>query len=61
MLGGLAAGLGLAWLAHSLGFGEAFGNILMVALIAMLAMGLIGWFMRRRVPVIEPEGKHTTG
>jgi len=51
MLGGLAAGLGLAWLAHSLGFGEAFGNILMVALIAMLAVGLIGWFMRRRVPV----------
>ena len=51
MLGGLAAGLGLAWLAHSLGFGEAFGNILMVALIAMLAIGLIGWFMRRRVPV----------
>ena len=24
MLGGLAAGLGLAWLAHSLGFGEEF-------------------------------------
>jgi hypothetical protein len=29
MLGGLAAGLGLAWLAHSLGMGEAFGNMLM--------------------------------
>jgi hypothetical protein len=29
MLGGLAAGLGLAWLASSLGLGEAFGNILM--------------------------------
>ncbi len=29
MLGGLAAGLGLAWLAHSLGMGEAFGNVLM--------------------------------
>lgn len=33
MLGGLAAGLGLAWLAHSLGMGEAFGNMLMVLLI----------------------------
>jgi hypothetical protein len=29
MLGGLAAGLGLAWLASSLGLGEAFGNLLM--------------------------------
>jgi hypothetical protein len=27
MLGGLAAGLGLAWLAHSLGLGAGFGNI----------------------------------
>lgn len=47
MLGGLAAGLGLAWLAHSLGFGEAFGNVLMFALLAMVAVGVIGWLMRR--------------
>ena len=33
MLGGLAAGLGLAWLASSLGMGEAFGNIMMALLI----------------------------
>ena len=31
MLGGLAAGLGLAWLAHSLGLGAAFGKILLIA------------------------------
>ena len=56
MLGGLAAGLGLAWLAHSLGFGEAFGNILMVALFSMLAIGVIGWLMRRRMqqPAQQP-------
>ena len=48
MLGGLAAGLGLAWLAHSLGLGEAFGQVLMVALLAMLAMMAIGLFMRSR-------------
>ncbi|MCX8520532.1 MAG: Tim44-like domain-containing protein [Rhodoferax sp.] len=48
MLGGLAAGLGLAWLAHSLGMGEAFGQFLMVALLAMGVMLLIGWFMRKR-------------
>lgn len=48
MLGGLAAGLGLAWLAHSLGFGEAFGNILMMALLAMVVMAVIGMIMRAR-------------
>ena len=51
MLGGLAAGLGLAWLAHSLGFGEAFGNVLMVMLLAMVAMAVIGMILRRRAPV----------
>ena len=48
MLGGLAAGLGLAWLAHSLGMGEAFGNVLMFMLVAMAVMALIGMFMRRK-------------
>ncbi len=48
MLGGLAAGLGLAWLAHSLGFGEAFGNVLLVMLLAMVAIAVIGMVMRRR-------------
>jgi len=50
MLGGLAAGLGLAWLAHSLGFGEAFGNVLMVMLLALVVMAVIGMFLRRRAP-----------
>ncbi len=50
MLGGLAAGLGLAWLAHSLGFGAEFGQLLMFALIAMGVVLLIGFFMRRRAP-----------
>ena len=48
ILGGLAAGLGLAWLAHSLGMGEAFGNMLMFALLAMVAVGVIGYFLRSR-------------
>ncbi|MBI5275529.1 MAG: Tim44 domain-containing protein [Burkholderiales bacterium] len=48
MLAGLAAGLGLAWLAHTLGFGEAFATILMVALLALLVMGVIGFVMRSR-------------
>jgi predicted lipid-binding transport protein (Tim44 family) len=48
MLGGLAAGLGLAWLASSLGMGEAFGQILMFGMLAMGVMMLIGFFLRRR-------------
>jgi predicted lipid-binding transport protein (Tim44 family) len=35
MLGGLAAGLGLAWLASSLGLGAEFGQFLMFALLAL--------------------------
>jgi len=49
MLGGLAAGLGLAWLASSLGMGEAFGNIMMALLIGAVVLALIGWFMRKRM------------
>lgn len=48
MLGGLAAGLGLAWLASSLGLGEAFGNILMMLLIGAAIVFIIGMFMRAR-------------
>jgi predicted lipid-binding transport protein (Tim44 family) len=48
MLGGLAAGLGLAWLASSLGLGEAFGQIMMFGLLALGLMMLFGFIMRRR-------------
>ena len=48
MLGGLAAGLGLAWLAHSLGLGEAFGQVLMFGLLAFAVMLAVSWFMRSR-------------
>ena len=49
MLGGLAAGLGLAWLASSLGMGEAFANIMLALLIGMVVLAAVGWFMRRRM------------
>lgn len=48
MLGGLAAGLGLAWLASSLGLGAEFGQFLMFGLLALVIMVAVGWFMRRR-------------
>ena len=50
MLGGLAAGLGLAWLAHSLGFGAGFGQFMLIALLVLVAMMAVGWFMRSRKP-----------
>ena len=48
MLGGLAAGLGLAWLANSLGMGEAFGQFMLFALLALVVMAAVGWFLRSR-------------
>jgi predicted lipid-binding transport protein (Tim44 family) len=47
MLGGLAAGLGLAWLASSLGLGGAMANIMMFALLAIVAVVVIGFVMRK--------------
>lgn len=47
MLGGLAAGLGLAWLASSLGLGGAFGQIIMFALLALVVMVVVGFIMRK--------------
>jgi predicted lipid-binding transport protein (Tim44 family) len=43
MLGGIAAGLGLAWLAHSLGLGAGFGNILLIGLLVLAAV--VAWRM----------------
>ena len=48
LLGGLAAGLGLAWLASALGLGEEFGTVLMLLLLGLLAMAVIGAIMRSR-------------
>lgn len=57
MLGGLAAGLGLAWLASSLGFGEAFAQFLLFALIGVVVMVVIGMVMRRRAaPAMAYQG-----
>ena len=50
MLGGLAAGLGLAWLASSLGLGEAFGQILLFGLLALAVMAVVGMILRKRAP-----------
>lgn len=47
-LAGLAAGLGLAALASHLGFGEELANFMMIALLAMIVIGAIAFFMRKK-------------
>lgn len=54
MLGGLAAGLGLAWLAHSLGLGEGMGQLLLLVVLAVVAVGVIRWLLGRRSPAATP-------
>ncbi len=46
-LAGLAAGLGIAALMSHLGMGEAFGNFLMLALLAVAAIFLVRFLMNR--------------
>jgi predicted lipid-binding transport protein (Tim44 family) len=48
MLGGVAAGLGLAWLAHSLGMGAGFANFLLILLLGVAVMAVIGMVRRAR-------------
>ncbi len=48
MLGGLAAGLGLAWLASALGFGPELAQFMLFALLALVVMGVVGFIMRSR-------------
>ena len=49
-IAGLAAGLGIAALMSHLGMSEAFGNFLMIALLAMLAVVAVRFFLRRAGP-----------
>ncbi len=47
-IAGLAAGLGLAALASHFGFGEELANFMMIALLAMVVIAAIGFFMRKK-------------
>ncbi|QEA14062.1 Tim44 domain-containing protein [Comamonas flocculans] len=46
MLGGLAAGLGLAWLASALGLGAEFGQFLLIALLVLVGVAVLRMLMR---------------
>ncbi|MDE2440012.1 MAG: Tim44 domain-containing protein [Betaproteobacteria bacterium] len=47
-LAGLAAGIGLAALASHFGFGAELANFMMLALLAMVVIGVISYFMRKK-------------
>ena len=55
-IAGLAAGLGIAALMSHLGLGEAFGNFLMLALLAVAAIFLVRFVMRRMSAGKQPVG-----
>jgi len=61
MLGGLAAGLGLAWLANSLGLGQGLANVMTMLLLAALVFLAVRWFMRSRTRGSEPAGAGSPG
>jgi predicted lipid-binding transport protein (Tim44 family) len=46
-IAGIAAGLGIAALMSHFGMGEAFGNMMTMLLIGVVAFMVIGWLMRR--------------
>jgi len=48
MLGGIAAGLGLAWLANSLGLGAGFANMLLILLVALAGFAAWRYFRSRQ-------------
>ena len=53
-MAGLAAGLGLAWLAHSLGFSEALMSALLIGLAVVVGIVLIRFLLSRRTPARQP-------
>ncbi len=60
-IAGLAAGLGIAALMSHFGMGEAMGNFLMMALLAVAVMFAISWVMRRLKGSAVAQGPQLAG
>lgn len=60
-LAGLAAGLGLAALMSHLGLGEEMANMLLIALLVMVAFFAVRWFMRRNAAPAQFAGAGAGG
>ena len=53
-LAGIAAGIGLAALASHFGFGAELASFMMIALLALVAVAVVGFIMRRRAAARNP-------
>lgn len=60
MLGGVAAGLGLAWLASSMGLGEGFAQVLLWGVVALVALALFRALVRRNPPPLASTGAYAS-
>ncbi|MGE4239423.1 Tim44 domain-containing protein [Ramlibacter sp.] len=60
-LAGLAAGLGLAALASHFGFGEALANFMLFALLGVVILAAVAFFMRRRAANAQSGGPAYAG
>lgn len=56
ILGGLAAGLGLAWLANALGLGAEFANLLLIGLLVLAALAVVRMLRRPRAGAMAYQG-----
>lgn len=60
-IAGIAAGLGIAALMSHFGMGAALGNFLTMALVALVAVFVIGWLMRRFKGGVPSAGPQLAG
>lgn len=56
MLGGVAAGLGLAWLATSMGLSDGFAQALLLGVMALVVLTVFRNWFRRSAPVLAAPG-----
>lgn len=54
-IAGLAAGLGIAALLSHFGMGEGLANMLTIALLAMAAVFVVRWLLRRKAPAASAD------
>jgi predicted lipid-binding transport protein (Tim44 family) len=60
-IAGIAAGLGIAALMSHFGMGEALGNFITMALVALVAFMVIGWLIRRFKGAASASGPQLAG
>ena len=60
LAGGIAAGLGLAWLASKMGLGAEFGNIMLILAVVLIGFMLFRMFKQRKLNQSYANGYNST-